>query len=227
MNYVISADILHRMMTFTSTDPTRYYLNGLQIEPLRDGGAIIVATDGSRLGVWRDPDAIIPANAKPVILSNAKPIINALKGKSSWSLYAAIDPVGKGRLTIYEARTILDVTSDEPNQRIEAASVPNVLVDGTFPDWRRVFPTHVSPTGSAAPFCARLLGDFAKAADDPKHATIIVHPNAIENGPSVITVNGRPEFRGVLMPKPGGRDIEPVPAWLDLPVAAPDTQAAA
>jgi hypothetical protein len=227
MAYVISADILHRMMVFASTDPTRYYLNGLQIEPIADGGAIIVATDGSRLGVWRDSDAIVPRNAKPVILSNAKPIINALKGKSSRHLYASIDPIGKGRLTIFEARTILDVVSDNPKERLEVASVPNVLVDGTFPDWRRVFPVNVLAAGPATPFCARLLADFGKAADDPKHATIIAHPNAVAGGPAVVTVNGRPEFRGVIMPKPGGKDIEPVPAWLSLPAPAATDQEAA
>lgn len=41
---------------FASTEETRYYLNGVLVEPHPDGGVLLVATDGHRMVAIKDDE---------------------------------------------------------------------------------------------------------------------------------------------------------------------------
>ncbi|WP_037437131.1 DNA polymerase III subunit beta [Sinorhizobium fredii] len=99
---------------FMSTEETRYYLNGVCID--RD---VAVATDGHRMGVHPlgfDGGAsdkwIIPKNVVSALLSMPSP-----KGVS------------------------VSTEKVRAEFRMDGARIRTKLIDGTYPDWRRVVPT--------------------------------------------------------------------------------------
>lgn len=97
----------------------RYYLNGMKIESTSES-VVLIATDGHRMHVCRFPnasgevyDAIVPASL----------ILSALK--SAGRKIPAMDfSIADGKVTITVAGSI----------------VSESVIDGVFPDWRRVLP---------------------------------------------------------------------------------------
>lgn len=73
----ISAVAVKLVFPFVAQQDIRFYLNGINIRPLEDGTAMIIATDGHRYIVVRDPNAYVE---KEIIVSVCK---DALKHASS------------------------------------------------------------------------------------------------------------------------------------------------
>lgn len=124
MQGAVLAEALTHVRPAMSNEETRYYLNGVQFERRADDdGAdalFVVATDGHRLHHVRLPapegcealgDSIVPRKAVPIIQTLCD-----------------------------EAR--IDVAFAPGKMRIDAGETVLVskLVDGSFPDWRRVLP---------------------------------------------------------------------------------------
>lgn len=118
------AEALTHVRPAMSSEETRYYLNGVQFERRADDdGApalFVVATDGHRLhhvrlaapeGCEGMPDGIVPRKAVPIIQTLC-------------------------------AESRVDVAFAPGKMRIEAGETVLVskLIDGNFPDWRRVLP---------------------------------------------------------------------------------------
>lgn len=140
------AELLHALATCehaASTEETRYYLNGVFMEWIPDGregetgGLVFTATDGHRLAhvaaripfprLWHyDPRR----EACGVILPRVaiKHMISALKAKTC-------PPTVRLALTDTRARLVAG-----------AVDVLSKLIDGTFPDYRRVMPTTADRT---------------------------------------------------------------------------------
>lgn len=55
----VSAVAVKIVFPFIAKDDVRYYLNGVNIRPLEDGTAMIIATDGHRYIVVRDPNGYV------------------------------------------------------------------------------------------------------------------------------------------------------------------------
>lgn len=73
----ISAVAVKLVFPFVAQQDIRYYLNGINIRPLEDGSAMVVATDGHRYIVVRDPNGYVE---KEIIVSVSK---DALKHAAS------------------------------------------------------------------------------------------------------------------------------------------------
>jgi DNA polymerase III subunit beta len=109
-----------------STEETRYYLNGIHLHAVADGGRLrAVATDGHRLARVEAP---LPDGA------------------------AGMPPIIVPRKTVNEIRKLIDDVDAEQsvevalsNARIRfkvgRAVLRSRLIDGTFPDYERVIPT--------------------------------------------------------------------------------------
>ncbi|ASY56470.1 DNA polymerase III subunit beta [Sinorhizobium sp. CCBAU 05631] len=119
---------------FISTEETRYYLNGVCLD-----GDVLVATDGHRMGVHPhgfDGGAfdrgIIPKDVVFALLSM---------------------PAPKG----------LSVSKEKPRVeiRMDGARIRAKLIDGKFPDWRRVVPS-MSPNAAHAKLDRAALLRIAK-----------------------------------------------------------------
>ena len=130
----IEADALIRLIDRTrfaiSTEETRYYLNGLYLHTVSEGGVTklrAVATDGHRLALAEMPAPEGAAGLPGVIVP---------------------------RKTIAEARRLLDDAGESVDVRISAAKVrfdfagedgqgaalTSKVIDGAFPDYVRVIP---------------------------------------------------------------------------------------
>lgn len=119
--------LIDRTRFAISTEETRYYLNGIYLHAAkRDGVDVLraVATDGHRLA---SIDLPLPAGAS--------------------GMPGAIIPrktVAEIRKLLEEATEPVEVSLSESKIRvvIDQAVLTSKLIDGTFPDYERVIPTH-------------------------------------------------------------------------------------
>lgn len=189
---------------FASTEETRFYLNGVHIEPMGDHVAM-VATDGHVLGALKLESHEARANGANFILSSCKELVRAAKGKKNEYVYLVcretqVDVVRMGS----SVADIAELESVTPDISIPAKTA---YVDGAFPDWRKVL-----PEGDAVPrqgkhktdvdYCVGLnptvLANFAGMGDSPRVSFDWNGDNAI------LVANADPRFIGVIMPHKHG-----------------------
>ncbi len=104
-----------------STDETRYYLNGVLIEK-SDNGSVFVATDGHRL-------SFCEAESQWQGIGPSK-IIVPRKGVNEWR-----------RLLAHEKSFEISASEKHLFIRTEKQTLFIRLIDGSFPDYRRVIPS--------------------------------------------------------------------------------------
>lgn len=131
--WVINEDVLWRaldhVMPSISTEETRYYLNGICLDPV-GAQTVMVATDGHRLGKYVLPDAvpsrvIVPRKAVGILFHAMRRGGNR---PVSLQFYGTVD--GPTRISI----------------RAEGIDIVAKLIDGTYPDYTRVIPAQVDPS---------------------------------------------------------------------------------
>lgn len=138
---------LQRITSAISTEETRYYLNGIHLHG--DNGLYrAVATDGHRL-CWVDlalPDA--NGDLPPVIIPRkAVRLMLQLAGKPSPDDAGIALTIGSNSIPNKDASTAPERARSASRARwnlgVEGAdvSLTTKLIDGTFPDYRRVIPT--------------------------------------------------------------------------------------
>lgn len=126
MKFDIKTDTLRAAVQFAAVKDIRYYLVGVYVTKGR-----VVATDGTIMGVFDAPgaegDVILP-------LALVQQVIKAAKK-------AALVEV--------------EILEGKVSMTVGGATFGGALVDGTFPDYRRVIPTETS--GEMAQFDLALL----------------------------------------------------------------------
>jgi DNA polymerase-3 subunit beta len=134
VNATIDFKVLKALMLFAGKSDIRFYLNGLHIEQSATG-TLAVATNGHAIAIARiDSDAYAPASC-----TIHRQYIDAIKTK-----YAVM-------FTQNDNATVSIQTADS------TIAVP--LIDGIFPDWRRV--VSAKQTGEQAYFAP----DYAALVD--------------------------------------------------------------
>jgi DNA polymerase-3 subunit beta len=113
-------DMVSKTLFAVSDDETRYFMNGIFLEK-RDDNLIMVATDGRRLSYISRKIPVRMENLKGVILPPK--ILNIVRKLSS----------GEGSLS-------LALTDKNVFIRIGSTHLSSNLIDGQFPDYRRVIP---------------------------------------------------------------------------------------
>jgi hypothetical protein len=180
----VSGSAFLKAATFASQDPTRYYLAGVYIEPSPKGGAVLVATDGHGMVIAHDPGATVTGSA---IVSLPAALMSACKAKRG------NDP----QVTIEGGfATVGDLTA------------PNVIVDGSFPDWRRVVPDiadNEPPPASGACFDAFLINRMGNALCGGDKTSPLSFTGKDTSSPHLVYGRDRLAF-GVLMPIRMGSD---------------------
>lgn len=149
------AAMLHHVKPGISTEETRYYLNGIYLER-HEAELFAVATDGHRLASARRaaPDGTQPmGEAMPAGVIIPRQVLPVL------------EPMLKeARVTVHLSATRMVVESGE-------VTLSTKLVDGNFPDWRRVVPVgneHVirfdpAPLADAVERVATISADKTRA----------------------------------------------------------------
>ena len=176
---------------FASKDMYRYYLNGVLIEPDPLGGVFLVATDGHRMVVFRDPEGMTD---KPHILPVSKRLFNACKFSAK---AGERELIADGDLIhLYEKQN-----EDEPDARIDVSIYCEI--DGTFPDWRRAFQEiKVGMQGVSDSVNHTLLAAFSsmiKAAYGTKADALPIR--LVQFGPApMLILHEQRDWFGLLMP---------------------------
>lgn len=175
MKITIDHSIIKALLVFAAKNDLRYYLNSIAIDATRDRVAL-VATDGHMLMSIAVPEADVD---------------NKLTGEYiiSRADLEAVKPMKAGKhalpITIEITEPAPTPDPDQPGVMIKhnttykitgLTSVTNTLVDGKFPDWRRVIPATLS--GEVAHFNLELmtrLNDARKALSVDWHNVVIHH----------------------------------------------------
>ena len=184
------------LANFASTEDTRFYLNGVYIEPHPAGGVVMVATDGHVMGVAHDPDGSCDAPA--IISTQRKPA----------AIFLPPAPI-RDRCRLEIARLTASqlggdrylATRTGPTPKAGAAVGIVEVIDGVFPPWRGVVPWALmaDPTpGLAGAFNGQLLSRFA-APYARCDAALELRQRAAGDAALVIR-DEMPWFVGVIMP---------------------------
>lgn len=215
----VCAKRFYAALQFISTEETRYYLNGVFIEPHPDGGVIMAASDGHLLAAVRDKSAYITGDGGWICPVPKGPFTTALKRKTAGTLHF----VGS---SVYLTDAILgqDATSPEFDPTKITAQHNAIAyakpVDGTFPDWRRLIPSATPDTSTRIVLNGKHFDQFTKAvaalAEDGTPELSIAMPRDMQS-PIVIQSGRATDFFGLVMPMREQQKAEPTPDWLNRP----------
>lgn len=232
---VVNADLFRRaQLCVAQKDPSRVFLAGVFIEPCAEGGATMVSTNGHHMVVIRDPHAIVKGAG---IVRLNKLMLRALKSEKSdlqhteRALLVSYEPDTGSRALIasilvedrYSSRELAFDLFENPTGDIRAVQYEDVLIDGQYPDWRRVVPSYAEAGQSFATFNPNLIDRVAEALaphrDIVPTLTFYTSPTQPEAGP--ILVKGCPfqhsdeafEGFGVIMPCRGQDPVANAPSW--------------
>lgn len=184
---------------FVSKEETRYYLNGVCIEPHPEQGVLIVATDGHRMAILHDEEG--HTNGRWIC-----PLPKEIKAAAK----------GHRRIRFEDDRAVL---VDDETRLIDCAAP---AIDGTFPDWRIVLKDtiHNGCKNLGIGFNGRYLAEFAKiGATLGLKNPCVTFAAANKEDPVLVRIDGAPEFLGVQMPmrsdQPHISDAtESMPGWM-------------
>jgi hypothetical protein len=230
---IVRPHVMLAAMVAMSTEETRYYLNGIFIQPHEDGGIVLTATDGHLLVTIRDSFGYAEG---PAQIWQIKDMVSMIKAKISAQGKFLKDKAllryefdgsttdgkgnrrqGKSRLGI-AFQDVDDVKDMEVGSEHCDMLASPACIDGTFPEYGRVIP-QVGETRSGACIQAALLmriGKFAQEITNAKLAAVNLEISD-ESGPSCFHVAAPGEGLdaiGVVMPMRGPARLHHHPDWL-------------
>ncbi|WP_024517000.1 hypothetical protein [Bradyrhizobium sp. Tv2a-2] len=148
-----NANLFRIAFACASGEETRYYLQGVFVEPHPWRGVTLTATDGTRLVSIHDEHG--KADEKAIV--NLGDMLKQCKSKPGFYRVVQIG-TGENSATLYEGD---DPAAETSFKRV--AVVDGVRVDGTYPDYRRVVPLAFKDVGAPA-FQAEHLASFTQMA---------------------------------------------------------------
>jgi DNA polymerase-3 subunit beta len=192
MKITIDHNVIKALLICAAKQDVRYYLKGVLVDA-RASDVTLVTTDGHRMLAYPvATDAIEALAVGQYIIPR-----EALE---------AVKPCKAGRATL-PITIEIDVAHGRENKITGATSTVTPLVDGKFPDWRRVMPKTVS--GELAQYQAEYLGDFGRIAE----LFGTKQPHIHYNGSSAAIVSNLGAALGVLMPMRSDVEFSALPAW--------------
>lgn len=219
MRYAFPLSNYREAAAFSSREAGRYYLQGVKYEPT---AGVLVGTDGHVLAAVKiDPESHCPATGEdrilPIIPEMMKAKLTPALRRLDLPLWLVLDQPDQtsGRIVAHavaasDAQRALEL----PHAGIVAVAVGE-LIDGTFPDWRRVLkqPEQGQSPIAGAAFDARLLVRIVAAFPQLMHATMRLR-QYVDGEPAFVDIEGRPDVLIVCMPmRHTLTDGLPVPAW--------------
>ena len=203
-----NADLYRIAGTFVAKEETRYYMQGVFIEPCKSGGVQMTATDGTRLFCVRDEFGQADQSG---IVRLSPEAMKLCRSKANTATRVRIEG--------QDATIERQVETTEDWQPIGLSG--KVFIDGTFPDYRRIVPTRIErdATNPGHPwFAGRLAASFADAAVELEKMSGRGSKAALcwrasdAGSPALVLFGASPHAFGVLMPLRGYTDTAP-PAW--------------
>lgn len=236
----VSAKAFAAAMLAVSTEETRYYLNGVLIEPNPAGGVTVVATnghiliaihdaDGETNGAWICP---VPSYMRQFLLANLEPRPDPEEMEGDFymdepGLVTTPEKRHPDRIT-FDGHMV-SITAPEhawqeksPIEVVMAAKAQ--AINGKFPDWAKVLPrpTDATPALSDFTVAARYLMEINRAVRIWNNSLGTgLRVRAVEKGgPVLFGAYESTELVIALMPM---RDDAPglkLPDWIKIPEPA-------
>lgn len=224
----VHAALLQIAQRFASTEQTRYYLNGVHLRPLPDGGVLLTATNGHIMFCAADRGGAVSA---PCTVRPSDGLLRAISSPEfGWAIARPAAVKARARLTASlgtdeDAMTLATVSAalkpvrghgDEVERAVGAGLLYNT--GGTYPDANRVVPDEMEPGAGwigahYVSLLARTAVDLAVAAGGSKkgaHLAFAVEAAA----PGLVTFPGDIPAFAVIMPMRGATDpLVGAPAW--------------
>ena len=210
---ILSLKTLEKLKMFASTEPTRYYLNGLYFHYRKDRkDFVIVATNGQFAVVFKSKQKWDGKAFDSFILPSEDILpMSAFDKDRSTNIHVAID-TEKKRIAYLEQASI-PVGSIDADAIFEKGLAKTFKpIDGTYPDYARVFPAQEDLTGGPlVAFNAEYMSKIASVSEN-HHTTFLI--NKDKNGPSVAFVKtlNEDEYVFALMPL-REQAIKQYPEW--------------
>ncbi len=214
VTFKIEASTVKALLLIAAKEDIRYYLNGVCLDTMRTVPAL-VATDGRRMLVVR----MTHVDGEPADIADKASgavIVDGVYGPGQYiiprELLASVAPRKDGR-------TVLPLTVTISGEAVcveGATTATGKLINGRYPDWRRVLPNPDGSDRMPAQFDTDYVADFGKVAKlltGAKDAQPRFR-HCGPNNPALVTfTDGAPDAVGVLMPM--RLDVEHViPAWV-------------
>lgn len=201
----IDAGVLGFAAEFVSQEETRYYLNGVYVEPAKEG-VVAVATDGHRLISVHDPKGYI---ARPAILRAERGVW--MKCRTKYAALLTVEALGR-------KETPQPILAKITPEKGPVESVILDEIDGTFPEWRRIVPTDFPKSGVIPAFQGRYLAAFdGLARVGGRTGGVRVVSRGLSEPAVVLPSSGSQwPWLGVLMPIRSDDLPSAYPAWLGL-----------
>lgn len=208
----INANFMRLATMVTSTEATRYYLNGVHVSAHACVGAILVATDGHRLICIHDESAVYDGPEDGVIVRLEKAMLAACKpNKRDYQ---------PRLLQFGDFDKPIELSECDGESRKTTALQHDWRIDGCFPDWRRILPKEQE--GKRFAFNASYMADFGTiaAALSGKRDGLISVDECDGLSPMLIRFLHSPHAFGVLMPVRSDSE-HGLPDWVN---ARPDPE---
>jgi hypothetical protein len=207
---------------FISKEESRYYyLNGVYIEPHKDGVVTMTATDGRTLASVRDANAVFEGTAGWICALPKQQFLTLIKREDAGHLHF----IGNGvyltdsSMSHHEWNTPDFDPTLIATYHMAAGYCPPI--DGAFPDWRRVVPQNFATQSERISLDATLIDRFTKGIkamqDSKKSVGIDIATPPDDETPIIIRAGNEPDFFGVIMPRRSLRTDARIPDWLALP----------
>jgi DNA polymerase III sliding clamp (beta) subunit (PCNA family) len=206
MNLKLDAHLVAAVAQFKATTDIRYYLNGVYVEPIPSGGALIIATNGHALCMWKDTDGMVE---RPVILCTSKKLLAACSSKDAKHLQ-----LNEDRLTVTDKKG-LEFFVQPKREKWE--------IEAKYPDWKRVVPKTESALtlfDALNPTYVSMVAQALKIGTSDRYASGISFNQPAQNGSIVVTSSKTENFLAVIMPL--RESVSHQPTWVQALKATPD-----
>lgn len=224
---IVDADLLIRAGHCVSEEETRYYLQGVHVEPHANGGARLVATDGRKMVIIRDPHALV---------KNGTGIVS-LKKRFRKTIERRLSHKGYLKVVIYGQRCALMSFKDKslsddqmryafeavrhPNENVIAIQEEDSLIYGAYPDYMKVIPKTFDASAAILPFDTSILACVVKALAPIEHGVSTHITCSGDDSPMLVRMrDSEIDGFGLIMPMRGER-ITTLPDWCAPPEDEP------
>lgn len=201
MKLNLKARLVAALPQFKADNDIRYYLNGVYVEPIEGGGALIVATNGHAMGVWRDMTGEVE---RPAVLRIGKRLESACLD-SDYKRLVIIDD----RLAVLEElpnKTAIKMATKTPITtevyvQEKTGTKGSWEVPGTYPIWRKVVQGKAQQnlTDTLSAVYINTVRKALKIGTGDASAYIAFLQGEKDKGIAV-TSRSAPDFFGVIMP---------------------------
>ena len=219
---IVRLHVMRAMEIIASRETARYFLNGILIEPHKDGGILLVATDGIIMVTLHDSKGYAEGPSQIWKYRDFAPIIKtkvaaASKGNRENAMLR-YEQQGNG----FKVALGFDSTPAIQAMAFDGLAYigDQAAIDGTYPKYHRVI-ARLGAKRSGASFNAQVVGQISKFAQELSgYKTARIRFDLLdEKGPSAFRVKVPSEGLdaiGTIMPVilKGDPGMSSYPAWL-------------